>query len=128
MGSGDDHRAAWTLRCGYRAPVKVGPLGFRDRRSRNACRQASLVPRAPTPGRMLCAGVAVCDVLVPAEINTMTSAFFSQLTTLGSSVVLLFGIVLLCRRSFHAYVEVFRWQSLVLSALVIVVEIGRASC
>jgi hydrogenase-4 component E len=51
----------------------------------------------------------------------MTSAFFSQLTTLGSSVVLLFGIVLLCRRSFHAYVEVFRWQSLVLSALVIVV-------
>jgi hydrogenase-4 component E len=51
----------------------------------------------------------------------MTSALFSQLTTLGSSVVLLFGIVLLCRRSLHAYVEVFRWQSLVLSALVIVV-------
>ncbi|HTM10309.1 MAG TPA: hypothetical protein VL754_18130 [Verrucomicrobiae bacterium] len=51
----------------------------------------------------------------------MTSALFSQLTTLGSSVVLLFGIVLLCRRSLHAYVEAFRWQSLVLSALVIVV-------
>ena len=51
----------------------------------------------------------------------MTSALFSQLTTLGSSVILLFGIVLLCRRSLFAYVEVFRWQSLVLSALVIVV-------
>lgn len=51
----------------------------------------------------------------------MTSTLFSQLTTLGSSVVLLFGIVLLCRRSLHAYVEVFRWQSLVLSALVVVV-------
>lgn len=51
----------------------------------------------------------------------MTSALLSQLTTLGSSVVLLFGIVLLCRRSLRAYVDVFRWQSLVLSALVVVV-------
>ena len=51
----------------------------------------------------------------------MSVTLFSQLTTLGSSVVLLFGIVLLCRRSLHAYVEVFRWQSLVLAALVVVV-------
>lgn len=51
----------------------------------------------------------------------MNVALFSQLTTLGSSVVLLFGIVLLCRRSLHAYVEAFRWQSLVLAALLVVV-------
>ena len=51
----------------------------------------------------------------------MNVALFSQLTTLGSSVVLLFGIVLLCRRSLHAYVEAFRWQSLVLTALVVAV-------
>src|SRR6266516_1391717 len=51
----------------------------------------------------------------------MSVALFSQLTTLGSSVVLLFGVVLLCRRSLYAYVEVFRWQSLVLAALLVVV-------
>lgn len=51
----------------------------------------------------------------------MNVALFSQLTTLGSSVVLLFGIVLLCRRSLHAYIEAFRWQSLVLTALLVVV-------
>jgi hydrogenase-4 component E len=51
----------------------------------------------------------------------MNVALFSQLTTLGSSVVLLFGIVLLCRRSLHAYIEAFRWQSLVLAALLVVV-------
>jgi hydrogenase-4 component E len=51
----------------------------------------------------------------------MSGALFSQLTTLGSSVVLLFGIVLLCRRSLHAYVEAFRWQSRVLTALLVVV-------
>lgn len=51
----------------------------------------------------------------------MSGAFFSQLTTLGSSVVLLFGIVLLCRRTLHAYIEAFRWQSLVLTALLAVV-------
>jgi hydrogenase-4 component E len=36
-------------------------------------------------------------------------------------VVLLFGIVLLCHRSLHTYVEAFRWQSLVLAALLVVV-------
>lgn len=58
----------------------------------------------------------------------MGVALFSQLTTLGSSVVLLFGIVLLCRRSLHAYIETFRWQSLVLTALLVVVgHFGDAS-
>ncbi|MBI4528980.1 MAG: hypothetical protein HY695_34720 [Deltaproteobacteria bacterium] len=52
----------------------------------------------------------------------MSLSIFSQLTTLGSSVVLLFAIVLLCRRSLHAYVEAFRWQSLVLAGLFIVVS------
>ena len=51
----------------------------------------------------------------------MDAALFSQLSTLGSSVVLLFGIVLLWRRSLHAYIEAFRWQSLVLAALLVIV-------
>lgn len=51
----------------------------------------------------------------------MNAALFSQFTTLGSSVVLLFGIVVLCRRSLHAYIEAFKWQSLVLTALLVVV-------
>ena len=51
----------------------------------------------------------------------MKDALFSQLTTLGSSAVLLFGIALLCRRSLHTYVDAFRWQSLVLTALFVVV-------
>lgn len=51
----------------------------------------------------------------------MSVALFSQLATLGSSVALLFGIVLLCRRSLHAYIEAFRWQSLVLTGLLVVV-------
>jgi hydrogenase-4 component E len=56
----------------------------------------------------------------------MNGALFSQLATLGSSVVLLFGIVLLCRRSLHAYIEAFRWQSLVLAALMVAVgHFGR---
>ena len=38
----------------------------------------------------------------------MNAALFSQFTTLGSSVVLLFGIVVLCRRSLHAYIESFQ--------------------
>ncbi len=40
---------------------------------------------------------------------------FAQLTTLSASVVLLFGIALLWRRSLAAYIRAFRWQSLVLS-------------
>jgi hydrogenase-4 component E len=40
---------------------------------------------------------------------------FAQLSTLSASVVLLFGIALLWRRSLSAYIRAFRWQSLVLS-------------
>jgi len=40
---------------------------------------------------------------------------FTQLATLSSSLVLLFGIALLWRRSLGAYVRAFRWQSLVLA-------------
>lgn len=43
--------------------------------------------------------------------------FFAQLSTLGASVTLLFGVVLLWRRSLGAYIGAFRWQSLVLSAV-----------
>jgi hydrogenase-4 membrane subunit HyfE len=42
-------------------------------------------------------------------------ATFAQLATLGSSLVLLFGIALLWRRSLGAYVQAFRWQSLALA-------------
>ena len=42
-------------------------------------------------------------------------AIFPQLATLGSSLVLLFGIALLWRRSLVAYVRAFRWQSLALA-------------
>jgi len=40
---------------------------------------------------------------------------FAQLSTLLSSLVLLFGITLLWRRSLHAYVDAFQWQSVTLS-------------
>ena len=48
----------------------------------------------------------------------MNDAVFSQLTTLGSSIVLIFGILLLWRRSLSAYISMFRWQSAVLSVVV----------
>ena len=51
----------------------------------------------------------------------MNDALFSQLATLGSSVVLLFGITLLWRRSLHAYVDAFRWQSAVLAAMFVMI-------
>ena len=58
----------------------------------------------------------------------MNVDIFSKLTTLGSSVVLLFGIIVLCRRSLHAYIDAFRWQSLVLTALLVVVgHFGNAT-
>ena len=47
----------------------------------------------------------------------MTEAVFAQLSTLGSSLVLLFGLTLLWRRSLSAYVGAFRWQSTTLAAL-----------
>jgi hydrogenase-4 component E len=48
----------------------------------------------------------------------MNDAVFSQLSTLGSSIVLIFGILLLWRRSVSAYISMFRWQSAVLSIVV----------
>jgi hydrogenase-4 component E len=51
----------------------------------------------------------------------MNDALFAQLSTLGASLVLLFGIILLWRRSLHAYVIAFRWQSVVLAAMFVMV-------
>ncbi len=51
----------------------------------------------------------------------MDDALFAQLATLGASLVLLFGIILLWRRSLHAYVVAFRWQSAVLAAMFVMV-------
>jgi hydrogenase-4 component E len=48
----------------------------------------------------------------------MNDSAFSQLSTLGSSIVLLFGILLLWRRSISAYISSFRWQSVVLAAVI----------
>jgi hydrogenase-4 component E len=51
----------------------------------------------------------------------MNDVLFSQLSTLGSSVVLLFGITLLWRKSLHAYTAAFQWQSAVLAGLFVIV-------
>lgn len=48
----------------------------------------------------------------------MSDPVFSQLSTLGSSIVLLFGILLLWRRSPGAYITSFRLQSAVLSVMI----------
>jgi hydrogenase-4 component E len=48
-------------------------------------------------------------------------AMFSQLSTLSASLVLLAGIALLWRRSLQAYVRAFRWQSLGLSAMFVLI-------
>ncbi len=57
----------------------------------------------------------------------MNDAVFSQLSTLGSSMVLIFGILLLWRRSLSAYISVFRWQSVILSAVIAMIGyFGRA--
>ena len=51
----------------------------------------------------------------------MNDSIFSQLTTLGSSIVLIFGILLLWRRSVSAYISSFRLQSAVLSIVIAVI-------
>lgn len=48
----------------------------------------------------------------------MTDTVFSQLSTLGSSLVLIFGIMLLWRRSLSAYISSFRWQSVTLATII----------
>ena len=51
----------------------------------------------------------------------MNATLFAQLSTLMSSVVLVFGITLLWRRSLPAYIDAFRWQSAVLAALFVLI-------
>jgi len=51
----------------------------------------------------------------------MNDNLFSQLSTLGSSVILLFGITLLWRKSLHAYTDAFRWQSAALTVMFVVI-------
>lgn len=46
---------------------------------------------------------------------------FSQIAVLGSSLALIFGLILLWRRGLTAYVTAFAWQSLVISLLMAVV-------
>lgn len=48
-------------------------------------------------------------------------SLFSQLSVLGSSLVLLFGLILLWRRGISAYVGAFAAQSMVLSAVIAIV-------
>jgi hydrogenase-4 component E len=48
----------------------------------------------------------------------MSDPLFSQLSTLGTSIVLIFGILLLWRKSISAYVSSFRWQSAVLAGVI----------
>ncbi len=54
----------------------------------------------------------------------MSSDLFAQLSALGASLVLLAGIALLWRRSLDAYIKAFRWQSMVLSAMFVLVGYG----
>jgi hydrogenase-4 component E len=51
----------------------------------------------------------------------MNDALFSQLSTLGSSLALLFGITLLWRRSLRAYTIAFQWQSAALAVLFVLI-------
>ncbi|MBI5876954.1 MAG: hypothetical protein HZB53_04820 [Chloroflexi bacterium] len=46
---------------------------------------------------------------------------FSQLAALGSTLTLIFGLVVLWRHSLHAYVGAFQWQSLVLAGMFVLV-------
>lgn len=51
----------------------------------------------------------------------MNDTLFSQLSTLGSSIILLFGIGLLWRKSFRAYADSFKWQSVALTLMLLIV-------
>jgi hydrogenase-4 component E len=46
---------------------------------------------------------------------------FSQLSTLGSSLILLFGITLLWRKSLSAFTDAFKWQSAALTAMFVLI-------
>src|SRR5258708_19668644 len=51
----------------------------------------------------------------------MSTSLFAQLSALGSSLILLAGIALLWRRSLGAYIKAFKWQSVVLSGMFVLV-------
>lgn len=51
----------------------------------------------------------------------MNDTLFSLLSTIGSSIVLLFGIMLLWRRSLHAYTDAFQWQSAALTIMFVII-------
>lgn len=51
----------------------------------------------------------------------MNNPIFPQLTTLVSSIILMFGIGLLWRKSLHAYTEAFRWQSIALTIMFVII-------
>jgi len=51
----------------------------------------------------------------------MNDTLFAQLSTLGSSIILLFGITLLWRKSFRAYADAFKWQSAALTILFVII-------
>lgn len=48
---------------------------------------------------------------------TMADSLFSQVSVLGSSLVLIFGIILLWRRGVRAYITALAWQSWVLAGV-----------
>jgi hydrogenase-4 component E len=49
------------------------------------------------------------------------ASLFSQLCVLGSSLVLILGLILLWRRGVTAYIRAFAWQSAVLSGVTVIV-------
>src|SRR5674476_394926 len=51
----------------------------------------------------------------------MNDILFAQLSTLGSSLILLFGITLLWRKSLHAYTDAFQWQSAALTIMFVII-------
>jgi hydrogenase-4 component E len=48
-------------------------------------------------------------------------SLFSQLCVLGSSLALIFGLILLWRRGVKAYITAFTWQSWVITAVTVIV-------
>jgi hydrogenase-4 component E len=46
---------------------------------------------------------------------------FSQLSVMGSSLALIFGLILLWRRGVTAYISAFTWQSRVITAVTVIV-------
>jgi len=51
----------------------------------------------------------------------MNDHLFFQLSTLGASVILLYGITLLWRKSMRSYAETFKWQSVALTIMFVVI-------